>query len=52
MPDDGNLANQFGEWVTDEAMQQRILVDNPARLTLWALADIRTLLATGDEYHV
>jgi hypothetical protein len=24
MPDDGNLANQFGEWVPDEAMRKRI----------------------------
>ena len=32
MPDDGDLANQFGEWVTDEGMRTRILVDNPARL--------------------
>ena len=32
MPDDGDLANQFGEWVPDEGMRKRILVDNPARL--------------------
>ena len=32
MPDDGDLANQFGEWAPDAATQQRILVDNPARL--------------------
>ena len=32
MPDDGDLANQFGGWVADEALRKRILVDNPARL--------------------
>lgn len=32
MPDDGDLANMFGEWVPDEAMRKKILVDNPARL--------------------
>ncbi len=32
MPDDGDLANQFGDWVMDEAMRKRILVENPARL--------------------
>ena len=32
MPDDGDLANQFGAWVADEGMRKRILADNPARL--------------------
>ena len=32
MPDDGDLANQFGEWAPDASTKQRILVDNPARL--------------------
>ena len=32
MPDDGDLANMFGEWVPDEALRKKILVDNPARL--------------------
>lgn len=32
MPDDGDLANQFGEWVPDEVMRKKILTDNPARL--------------------
>lgn len=32
MPDDGDLANMFAEWVPDEALRKKILVDNPARL--------------------
>ena len=32
MPDDGDLANLFGEWVPDEALRKKILTDNPARL--------------------
>jgi predicted TIM-barrel fold metal-dependent hydrolase len=32
MPDDDDLANQFGEWVPDEAMRKKILVEKPARL--------------------
>jgi predicted TIM-barrel fold metal-dependent hydrolase len=32
MPDDGDLANQFGEWAPDEALRRKILVENPARL--------------------
>ena len=32
MPDDGDLANQFGVWAPDEATKKKILVDNPARL--------------------
>ena len=28
-PNDGDLVNAFGEWVTDEAMRKRIMVDNP-----------------------
>jgi predicted TIM-barrel fold metal-dependent hydrolase len=32
MPDDGELLDQFGEWVEDPATRRRILVDNPARL--------------------
>lgn len=28
-PDDGDLVNALGEWVPDEAMRKRILVDNP-----------------------
>jgi predicted TIM-barrel fold metal-dependent hydrolase len=32
MPDDGYLANMFGEWVPDERLRKKILVDNPARL--------------------
>lgn len=31
-PDLGDLASIFGEWVTDEALRQQILVDNAARL--------------------
>ena len=29
-PNDGDLVNAFGEWVTDEAMRQKIMVDTPA----------------------
>jgi predicted TIM-barrel fold metal-dependent hydrolase len=32
MPDDGDLANMFGEWVPDEVLRTKILVTNPARL--------------------
>jgi len=32
MPEDGDLANMFGEWVPDEGVRRKILVDNPARL--------------------
>lgn len=31
-PDLGHLVTLFGDWVTDPALRQRILVDNPARL--------------------
>ncbi len=31
-PDLGHLLTLFGDWVTDEALRQAILVDNPARL--------------------
>ncbi len=29
-PNDGDLVNAFGDWVTDETMRQKIMVDNPA----------------------
>jgi len=29
-PNDGDLVDAFGDWVTDAAMRRRILVDNPA----------------------
>jgi predicted TIM-barrel fold metal-dependent hydrolase len=32
MPDDGELLDQLGTWVDDEATLRKILVDNPARL--------------------
>lgn len=32
MPDDGDLLDQFGEWVPDAAVRKKILVDNPATL--------------------
>lgn len=32
MPDDGDLLDQLGTWVDDEATLRRILVDNPAQL--------------------
>jgi 2-pyrone-4,6-dicarboxylate lactonase len=31
-PDLGHLLTLFGDWVSDDALRQRILVDNPARL--------------------
>ena len=32
MPDDGELLDQLGTWVDDEATLRKILVDNPAKL--------------------
>jgi 2-pyrone-4,6-dicarboxylate lactonase len=32
MPNDGDLADLLTSWVPDEALRQRVLVDNPARL--------------------
>ena len=32
MPDDGELLDQLGTWVDDEAALKKILVDNPAKL--------------------
>lgn len=32
MPNDGQLLDQFCDWLADPALLQRILVDNPARL--------------------
>jgi predicted TIM-barrel fold metal-dependent hydrolase len=29
-PNDGDLVDAFGDWVTDETMRRRIMVDNPA----------------------
>jgi len=29
-PNDGDLVDAFGDWVTDEAMRRRIMVENPA----------------------
>ena len=31
-PNDGDLANALGEWVTDDTLRQKILVDTPAAL--------------------
>ena len=31
-PNDGDLVDAFGDWVTDEAMRRRTMVDNPAGL--------------------
>jgi predicted TIM-barrel fold metal-dependent hydrolase len=30
-PNDGDLVDAFGEWVTDPAMRRKIMVDTPAR---------------------
>jgi 2-pyrone-4,6-dicarboxylate lactonase len=32
MPNDGDLFELFAQWVPDEGVRRRILVDNPARL--------------------
>jgi len=32
MPNDGDLLDQFMEWVGDDATRRQILVDNPTRL--------------------
>jgi predicted TIM-barrel fold metal-dependent hydrolase len=32
MPNDGDLANLFLDWVTDENIRKKILVDNPSKL--------------------
>lgn len=32
MPNDADLLEAFGEWITDEELRNKILVDNPARL--------------------
>jgi predicted TIM-barrel fold metal-dependent hydrolase len=29
-PNDGDLADAFGDWVTDDAMRRKIMVDTPA----------------------
>jgi predicted TIM-barrel fold metal-dependent hydrolase len=29
-PNDGDLVDAFGDWVTDDAMRRRIMVDTPA----------------------
>ncbi|SVC43444.1 uncharacterized protein METZ01_LOCUS296298 [marine metagenome] len=31
-PNDGDLVNAFGEWVTDEGLRRKIMVDTPASL--------------------
>jgi predicted TIM-barrel fold metal-dependent hydrolase len=31
-PNDGDLVDAFGDWVSDEAMRRKIMVDNPAAL--------------------
>ena len=30
-PNDGDLVDAFGDWVTDPAMLKKIMVDNPAK---------------------
>ena len=32
MPNDGDLADMLLEWIPDEALRKKVLVDNPARL--------------------
>ncbi|OGA32844.1 MAG: hypothetical protein A3G80_09705 [Betaproteobacteria bacterium RIFCSPLOWO2_12_FULL_62_13b] len=32
MPNDGDLVDAFGEWLSDAAARHKVLVDNPARL--------------------
>ena len=36
MPDDGDLLDQLGDWVSDPAIRKKILVDTPARLYRFA----------------
>ena len=30
-PNDGDLVDAFGEWVTDDTMRQKIMVTNPEK---------------------
>jgi hypothetical protein len=32
MPNDGDLADLLFDWIPDEALRNRVLVDNPAAL--------------------
>jgi predicted TIM-barrel fold metal-dependent hydrolase len=32
MPNDGALLDLLGQWIPDEALRRRVLVDNPAAL--------------------
>jgi len=32
MPNDGDLADLLLDWIPDEGLRRRVLVDNPARL--------------------
>lgn len=32
MPNDGDLADMIADWIPDEALRKKVLVDNPARL--------------------
>lgn len=32
MPNDADLLDAFGEWITDDGLRKKILVDNPARV--------------------
>jgi len=36
MPDDADLVDMLADWIPDEALRKRILVDNPARLYQFA----------------
>jgi predicted TIM-barrel fold metal-dependent hydrolase len=35
MPNDGDLADLLLDWIPDEALRNRVLVDNPAALYGW-----------------
>jgi predicted TIM-barrel fold metal-dependent hydrolase len=32
MPNDGDLADLLSEWIPDETLRRKVLVDNPERL--------------------
>ncbi len=42
-PNDGDLVDAFGDWVSDEAMRRRIMVENAGRLL--------PLLINGSDQH-
>jgi predicted TIM-barrel fold metal-dependent hydrolase len=41
-PNDGDLVDAFGDWVSDEGMRRKIMVDTPAAFYRFADADVRS----------